>query len=148
MLSTYNSDNPDIRAEIAEAAGNPLEPGRLHSHFSTNGVEMADPEWDMSPLAPLLDTMIEEMDFGDTYDYQPDKLSFDVYGTHELWIVLLRINGAVGRHEFRGPKLKIVKPSWASQLVDMIRFGVKRAEREDSNGVEAIGNLTVRTVYA
>lgn len=147
-LSMYNSSDPDIRAEITEAATNPLEPGRQHSHFSIGGVEIADPEWDMTPLAPLLDTMIEELDFGDTYDYQPDKLSFDVYGTHELWVVLLRINGAAGRHEFRGPKLKIIKPSWTSQLVDMIRFGVKRSEREDANGVEAIGNLTVKTVYA
>ena len=147
-LTIYDSSNPDIRDEIAAATSNPLEPGRQHSHFTIGGVTMADPEWDLAPLAPLLETMTEEIDFGDKYDFQPDKLSFDIYGTHELWVVLLRINGAAGRHEFRGPKLKIIRPTWIGQLVDMLRFGVKRAEREDINGVEVIGNLTVRTVYA
>ena len=147
-LSIYNSSKPDLREEIEAAKTNPLEPSKQHRHFISKGIKMSDPEWDAAPLAPLLQTMLAERDFGSAYDYLPDKLSYDLYGTHELWQVLLRVNSAMGRHDFVGPRFKFIKESAVPTLLDILRFGATRAERENLNGIELTEDLTVRTVFA
>ena len=148
-LSTYDmSAYPDLRDEIAAAKNNPLEPGKQHHHFATAGVTMADPEWDTSPLAPLLDTLLLEAEFGVQYNHLPDKLSFDLYGTSELWLLLLKANNALGRHDFVGPKFKYFSQDRVATLLAVLRFGQERGDRDDANGIEAVDDLTVKTVYA
>ena len=148
VFSTYNSDKPDLREEIADAKTNIMEPGHQHRRFSMNGVEYSDPEWEAMLFHPLLETMIQSADFGDKYDYLPDKLSLDIYGTNELWTLILRVNGFAARHEFRGPRLKFVDPTRAPTLLEVYRFGAKRAAAADAGGIEDVADLTVRTVYA
>jgi hypothetical protein len=148
LLSKYNSSSADIPEEIEKAAVNPTVVARQYAHFvqESTGLKMAEPEWCLSPLAPLLDTMSVVGDFGNSYDYMPDKMSFELYGTHELWPILMRLNGALERSDFRGPKLMYVKQDSAGQLLDMLRFGVARAERTDEASMLTIGDLTVRKV--
>ena len=148
IFSTYDSSQPDLVDEVAAAKTNPMEPGRQYRTFVLGGVEMKDPEWEMGPLAPLLETMTDVMDFGTTYDYMPDKLSFELYGTHELWLVLLYINGAKHRGEFVGPALKYIRPAFSADLLQLIRFGVTQAAVADAAGVQVVDALTVRTVYS
>jgi hypothetical protein len=147
-FSNYDSSQPDLRDEITAAKTNPLEPGRQYRTFAIGGVAMKDPEWEMEPLAPLLDTMYAENDFGTTYDYMPDKLSHELYGTHELWLILMRINGAKHRGEFVGPVLRYIRPAYAADLLQMVRFGVTQAAVADASGIQVVDDLTVRTVYS
>jgi hypothetical protein len=149
VLSTYdNSQHADLRDEIAAAKSNPLVPSRQHHHFTSYGTLMADPEWDTGPLAPLLETILQESDFGDQYNHLPDKLSQDLYGTGELWLLLLKVNSAMGRHDFVGPRLKYFARESVGTLLQILRFGQERADRDDASGIEAVTDLTVKTVYA
>lgn len=147
-FDNYDSSQADLVDEIASAKTNPLEPGRQYATFVASGVEMSDPMWEMAPLAPLLDTMTDQADFGEQYDYLPDKMSKELYGTHELWLILMYINGAKNRGEFRGPTLKFIRGGQTNQLLQMIRFGVTNAAVADAGGIEVVEDLTVRTVYA
>ena len=87
-------------------------------------------------------------DYGTDYDYAPDKMSFELYGTHELWPILLRLNYATHRGEFRGPELRFISPIYTGQLLIISRFGVERATRSDKTGIPDYGDLTVRKVYS
>ena len=147
-LSKYNSSSPELRAEIKESAKNPTVIARQYGHFlqAGTGLLMSDPEWCLAPLAPLLDGMAEEKDFGTAYDYMPDRMSYELYGTHELWPILLRLNGAEGRHAFVGPRLRYIRADSIGRFLEMLRFGVARAERADSRPPLEAGNLTVREV--
>ena len=150
VFSQYNSNAPDLTAEVAQAALNPLVIARQHTHFVEHqlGVMMADPEWATAPLDPLLETMAISADYGTDYDYAPDKMSFELYGTHELWPILLRLNYATHRGEFRGPELRFISPIYTGQLLIISRFGVERATRSDKTGIPDYGDLTVRKVYS
>ena len=147
LLSKYNSSSADILEEIEKASENPTVVSRQFSHFvqAETGLTMVDPEWCLAPLAPFLDEMSFTGDFGTTYDHLPDKMSFEIYGTHELWPLLLKMNGATGRHNFRGPKLRYVRSEYAPRLLEMLRFGLARAERIDASK-PVVGDLTVREV--
>lgn len=148
-FTIYDSSQPDLRDEIAASKTNPLEPGRQYARVvGLDGLEMSDPEWELAPLAPLLETMADEADFGDAYDGLPDKFSKDLYDTHELWLVLMYINGAKHRGEFRGPRLKYIRAASTAELLAIIRFGVARAQAADADGLQQVTDLTVRQVFS
>ena len=147
VFSAYDSTDPNIVDEIDAAADNELVIANQFRHYSYMGVEFSDPEWQLAPLAPLLSEMTEERDFGDSYDYMPDKLSMDLYGTHELWPVLLYINLKFDRASFKGPTLKTIGLQYSNQLLEMLRFGKKRAAAFDEDGIPNITDLTIKQVY-
>jgi hypothetical protein len=148
VFTQYDSSSPDLVEEIDKAATNPTVIARQHRHFVQSGTDltMSDPEWDLTPLAPLLDEMTDEADFGTDYDYMPDKMSWELYGTHELWPVLLRLNKAMTRAQFRGPRLKFIRADMSNKLLSMLRFGINRAEAADKS-MPVVGDLTVKKVY-
>jgi hypothetical protein len=50
------------------------------------------------------------------YSYQPKKLSLDLYGTIELWFLLIRINNLTSISEFNKKKIKIFHPDYLDIL--------------------------------
>ena len=146
-LTPYDLNNADIVDDIESAKTNPVVIARQHRHFvqAETGATMSDPEWDLAPLAPLLEEMADEADFGSDYDMLPDKMSKELYDTHELWPVLMRLNKVATRHDFRGPRLRFIRPDLAGKLLAMLRFGITRAETADAS-IPRVGNLTVRKV--
>lgn len=148
VFTQYDSSSPDLVEEIDKAATNPTVIARQYRHFVQDGSDLAisDPEWDLAPLAPLLEEMTDEADFGTDFDYMPDKMSKELYGTHELWPVLLRINKAMTRSQFRGPRLKFIRADMSNKLLSMLRFGYTRAEAADK-AMPVVGDLTVKKVY-
>ena len=146
MLNAYNSTKPDLRAEIAAARKNPLEVGNLHTRFrlASSGVEMADPEPAYQPLVEYLELDVEARDLGTEYDYAPDLLSFTLYGTHDLWPLLLQLNRAPSRADFRGPVFRVLKAGAVGRILDVVKTSKRRVER---SGVPEVGDLTLRPVY-
>jgi hypothetical protein len=74
-------------------------------------------------------------------------MSKELYGSHEMWPILLQINKAKDRAAFRGPVLKYIAPEYIGQFLDMVRFGRKRAMAADAVGITAITDLTIKSVY-
>lgn len=147
-FSEFNIDGVSIPEDIEQAKTNRLVIGRHHTHFieSQSGMKMSSPEWTFKPFAGMLDLIQLRADFGTEYDYVPDKMSFELYGTHELWPLLLHINGVTDRSMFRGPTLQYIDPVYKSTIEGMMHFSLIRAERSDKLGIPDLGNLTVREV--
>lgn len=55
--------------------------------------------------------------------YKPKSLSYNLYGTTELWLALLRVNGLRNISEFHYPIIKIYNPN---QLMELINIFFKR----------------------
>ena len=151
VFSQYNSDAPDLIVEVQEAKSNPLVVSRQYRVFSDTrytDLLIADPEIATKPLEPYFKEMTTQMDFGTDYDYMPDKMSFELYGTHELWPLLLNLNGATHRGEFKGPTLKYISPLHIGALLSIFKFGVKRATEDNEVNIPQYTDLTVKKVFA
>lgn len=53
------------------------------------------------------------------YFYQPKTLSWDLYGTTDLWLALLRVNGMRNVTEFHNPIIRIYNPARLRELIDI-----------------------------
>lgn len=147
MFESYDPASPDLLDEIAKAKGSIVNIGELHQLYTLSGMSMADPEWTLQPLLPLLESYTETGDFGDTYNYLPDIMSKRLYGTHELWPILMHLNGVGNRAEFVGPKIKYLRPTAGTVILNMLKFGRDRMEKINARGVPEIKDLTIRRVY-
>ena len=148
IFSQYDSSSADLVEEVQRSKTSILNIARQHRHFvEASGAQMSDPEWDLAPLAALFEEKAMSADFGAKYDHMPDKMSKELYDTHELWPLLLRLNGAVDRASFKGPLLRFIRSDLAGSIVPLMRFGAARAARADALGVPDVGDLTVRRVY-
>jgi hypothetical protein len=146
ILSKYNSNSADLKDEIALAFINPLEISRQYSHFlDSYGLSIASPIMEIANLFPLITLMVDSANVGNTYDYNPDKMSNDTYGTHELWPLLLRVNGVPSRAEFTGPILYYIKPIYIGQLLNILAKGVQLTKNADLNP-KSIANLTIKEI--
>ena len=149
MFRNYDSSQAvDLLDEVALARKNPIEIGQLHARIvEPGGLTMADPEWALQPVLGLLrETATEVIAIGRQYDHLPDLLSRALYGTHDLWPLLMHLNGAGTRAEFRGPRARVVSPASGPQLLRALRFARARAQAADARGIPAAGDLTVRAV--
>lgn len=54
------------------------------------------------------------------YVYNPKLLSYDIYGTTELWAELLRINNCSSTIEFKFRKVKIYDPTKLKDIINEI----------------------------
>lgn len=55
----------------------------------------------------------------ETMFYKPKLLSMELYGTTELWIALLRLNGMKNITEFHKPVIMVWEPSTLKELIDV-----------------------------
>ena len=146
MLEAFDSVKPDLIDGIKHARTNPIEIANMSSSFvDTGGFVMADPEFALQPYEGFLEASIAESDFGTLYDHLPDVMSFALYGTHDLWYLLMRLNGASVRGEFRGPVLRFYQPGVVSGI---LMTAMKQAKRRVASApVPQMEDLTLRPVY-
>lgn len=51
--------------------------------------------------------------------YRPKTLAFEVYGTTEMWLPILRVNGMVNITEFHQPIIKLYNPNAITGLIEI-----------------------------
>lgn len=54
------------------------------------------------------------------YIYNPKVLSYDIYGSTELFFVILAVNGICTAKEFSNRKIKLIKPDQLNTILQMI----------------------------
>ena len=146
MLTAFDSVKPDLLDGIKHAKTNPIEIANQSFTFvDSNGFAMTDPEFALQPFEGSLEASIAESNFGTVYDHLPDAMSFALYGTHDLWYLLMRLNGASVRGEFRGPVLRFYQPSIASGI---LLNAMKQVRRRIATVTPIqTQDLTLRPVY-
>ena len=56
----------------------------------------------------------------ENYRYSPKKLSYDLYGTTELWADLLKLNGCVSIAEFEPDFIRVYDPNTFKEYLNEI----------------------------
>ena len=152
MFESYDvsSLSADLAADLASAAKSPVEVSQFCVPcYEPGGVLIADPELTLELVLPLIaDTMTEVINVGSAYDYLPDNLSYALYGAHDLWPLLLRLNGAAIRADFVGPTFTTVRQASAGLLLDALKLARTVRALRVGSGPVAYGDLTVRKIPA
>lgn len=65
-------------------------------------------------------TVIVDDEQMNTYKYKPKMLSYDLYGTTELWSILLYINDCKSVMDFNKTRLKLLYPDKIEDLLNEI----------------------------
>jgi hypothetical protein len=136
-----------IEQGIAAARSNPVEPQNLSGRVvEPGGQTMADPVSELDSLVDLyLQPFTEVRNLGDAYDLMPDRLAVDLYGSHDLAQLLLRLNRAPSRYEFRGPLITVLSPAYLQQLLDAVKLAGQLAAPSRA-APPSYGDLTLREV--
>lgn len=147
MLESFDSTKPGIADSVAHAKKNLAEIGNQSPLIrEPGGYTMQSPVWPLTALSGVIEDSIVTIDRGSMYDYLPEGLSRELYGTVDLWYILLRLNGAMTRGQFRGPTFRVYKSETASGiLLDVVKRGASRSRTTQLNPVE---DLTIRRVVA
>lgn len=51
--------------------------------------------------------------------YKPKMVSYELYGTTEMWLALLRLNNMINITEFHSPMIKIYNPYSVEELISI-----------------------------
>lgn len=73
---------------------------------------------------PFLQKTVIEVNIPDTeinkYKYKPKKISYDLYGTTELWSAILELNNLYSTIDFNISKIKLFDPNEFKRLLNEI----------------------------
>ena len=148
-LAAYGSKSATVSGEYDLMKDSPILVSRLFSSYAMKdgSIAISDPAWELGIYERLInDDMMEEVNVNDSYNYLPDKLSHELYGTSEMWPILLKINKARSRMEFIGPKIKIIKAEKLNDLLKIFSIARERIIRRERGTRHIITDLTVRQV--
>lgn len=73
-----------------------------------------------------LDSIVQYYSIPQSMFYKPKTVSYELYGTTELWLAILRLNGMRNITEFHQPIIKIYNANSLKELIDIFfkRAGV------------------------
>ena len=73
-----------------------------------------------------LDSIVQYYSIPQSMFYKPKSVSYELYGTTELWLAILRLNGMRNVTEFHQPIIKIYNVNSLKELIDIFfkRTGV------------------------
>jgi len=141
----FNSSNtPDVAEGVALSKGNPITISSLSELLSVDGVLMLAPN---SAVEDYMDYIMEnavEMDLPEELWYRPEALAESLYGTPDLFYLVMLMNGASSAADFKMAKVKVLDPG--STILDRIVTARSKALAERRARPLAVGDLTIREV--
>jgi hypothetical protein len=150
MLEQYDPPtiSTDLPGEVAAALLSPVEIAQFFSNVvEPGGLTIPSPTWWLEDLMPLIETeWTTVVNYGSTYDYKPDSLSKFLYGTHDLWPLLLTLNNAETRADFVGPTFTVVRTTALFNLVAAMQLAQQRAAAAFGGVAPNYGDLTIRQI--
>lgn len=147
MLEQYDPPlaGPGILSEVDAARASPVEVAKFYSNVvEPGGLTIPSPVWYMADLMPLVrEEYTQVISPGRAFDGLPDTLSKSLYGTHDLWPLLMELNHAGTRAAFVGPDFVVVRVSALFNLLAAMRLAAARAAAAPT---PAYGDLTLRQI--
>ena len=137
-------DAADIADDVKVMLDCPFEPGGLASPvIIEGGIVVGCPGWEWDDYWELITDVSELMEIALVHSQRPENLSRAMYGTAELWPILLRLNGCETRADFRGPVLRVIRRESLYIVFDILNKVKARALARSAYVYE---DLTIRSV--
>lgn len=85
-----------------------------------------------------------KIDCPQKYYYKPEYLAYDLYGSVDLWYLIMWFNDIPSAMDFNKPQVIVFNPSKMSVINTIISKQLKSFKRNENELVE---NLTLKTVH-
>lgn len=145
-LSSYDSAKyVNIDESIAHAKTNKLVVSNASFKMIMDGVKVQQPETIFVDFMELLKENTIEVELPNSYQYRPEDLSKLVYGTNDLWYIIMYLNECTTFRDFTGSKVKILNPARISLINDVIETRFKKLT-DNHNNPPVIDDLTIHDV--
>ena len=150
-LGKYRSAAPvTLEEELAHSLTNPLVLGYTYRHLTTGdeGAMLGGFSTPFDIYIPLIREVWSEVYTAPDarYDYWPERLSYDLYRTEDLWYVLMRLSSTLTRSDFTGPVFTVVSEEHTGKLLQVCRR-VQRERMDPSRDIATYTDRTLRPIY-
>ena len=144
MSASYDSSAfVTVEESVAHAATNKMTLTNGCEKVSISGVVMDDKPALKDYMQYILDNTVE-LSLDESFSYRPEWVSKNVYGTNDLWYLVLWSSGCQSKLDFRpvNGKIKIFDPSKLDKLNEILESRKKRLKNSAVNPV-AVDDLTI-----
>lgn len=86
-----------------------------------------------------------EIEIEERHFYRPEQVSLELYGTSELWYLVLRANNMQHHSEFRNSVIKVIIPTQIEKVTDLVDTFREILDENHMKQV-SITDLTLRPV--
>lgn len=108
------------------------------------GNTFKNPQFQFDPFLDLIkETMLLKVNGNHEFDYKPEHLSYTLYGSHDLWYLLLRLNGCMSRNDFIGPIFNVIKMENINDVLNILRSSQRTVEK---SSIYEYKDLTIRPI--
>ena len=117
-----SADSIYIEQNIASAKSNPWVASNLSTdlHFGDSGVTMDNPFLVFQRFHNIIENHLMKITVEEKYFYRPELLAKNVYGSSDLWWLVLISSGIIKHQNFNRKRIKIFNPADLA-ILDAIR---------------------------
>ena len=108
-----------------------------------NGITIQSPRTVIDNFQDLFDQIQIYYVLDTKYNYRPEALQKELYGTTELWYILLQINGMFDHSQFVGDQVKIIRPDRLDIIQDIVSLFKDELDQEKH---QVVDELTIKPV--
>jgi hypothetical protein len=122
MSGNFNSgDFADVSSSVFHARTNPMvvSNGKMKILWKGNFV-MPEPHGIVDDLSPVLFADMDDFQVTRELRFRPEAISERIYGTPDLWYLILKANDFVRPTQVEVGSIKVVKPSLIGELLNRI----------------------------
>lgn len=138
------ASSADVDQNVKDAENNNWVASNLSMdlHFAKDGVTMDSPMLVFQRFQNVIATNLVRVTVEDKYFYRPELFAKQVYGSSDLWWLVLTSSGIIRHQEFNRRRIKIFNPAMLAALDD-IRLSTK-AEQEHTAEIEDLTIFPIR----
>jgi hypothetical protein len=145
MYSQYNSSkDAELKKCIDSSKNNPITIANLSELYIYDGVAVYAPSSVVEDYMDYIKENLIEMDLPEELQFRPEALSESLYGTPDLFYLLMLINGIYSVTDFNMKKVKVLNPTVS--IIDKIATSrMKGLNRQRSNPY-IVTDLTLKEI--
>jgi hypothetical protein len=145
MYSQYNSSaGAELQSCITASKGNPLTIANLSELLIVDGIPVYSPNSVIEDYMGYIMENLIDIALPDELQFRPESLSESLYGTPDLWYLLMLINGKSSVTDFYGPSVKALSPT--SSIIELISAARMKGLNAQRANPYVVQDLTIREI--
>lgn len=130
LLSNNDSSNfPDLKSSIENSKENRLEIRNMSIKVNIDDKLIINDENILAKYKNLISNYLIDINITDKELYHPEYVSKRIYGTNDLWYLVLMVNNVSSMYNFSSKKIKVFDPTKIYILNEIIENNSKKLDR-------------------
>lgn len=146
MAFTDSGAIVDLDKSLVSAAINPIVMSNLSLWLTTSGVILQDPRSILDRYFDAFTEVTYKFDVDEQLYYKPETVAQSVYGTTDLWYVILRLNGMRSHMDFTRKQIKLTDPAIVNRVLGEIVKAYTVILADSHKAPKEIEDLTIHKI--